>query len=327
MNHILNQYFQFLIIKKTFSSIVDTFWPLLLHFYDSTSITGFHSSSLLFFLEECSSQIITNEKLCLTIRLMFSPQIMANEKLCLKWNDFQNLVRASFGDLRNDTNFTDVTLACEDQSIKAHKVVLSACSPFFKKLLKTHSHPQPLIYLKGMKSSSLTAIIDFLYLGEANVFQEELDSFLALAEELQLKGFEGNSEVKVPDHQTETFNHTQRGAYVNEKQNIPEGRISDLKFEKEANLFKGTAMMTYQHKPKLNSLIEPSTMAKVESMIEKKLDGYCCTNCGYTSKKKDHMREHVEKHIEGLEYPCDSCDKILRSYHSFRQHISKSCPF
>ena len=52
---------------------------------------------------------------------------MTNEKLCLKWNDFQ----VSFGELRDDTDFTDVTLACEDQSIKAHKVVLSACSPFF----------------------------------------------------------------------------------------------------------------------------------------------------------------------------------------------------
>ena len=133
---------------------------------------------------------------------------MTTEKLCLKWNDFQNLVQVSFGELRNDTDFTDVTLACEDQSTKAHKVVLSACSPFFKKLLKTHSHPQPLIYMKGMRASSLMAIIDFLYLGEAYIFQEELDSFLALAEELQLKGLEGNSEEKVPEHPTETFNHT-----------------------------------------------------------------------------------------------------------------------
>ena len=109
---------------------------------------------------------------------------MTNEKLCLKWNDFQSLVQVSFEELRTENDFTDVTLACEDQSIKAHKVVLSACSPFFKKLLKTHPHLQPLIYMKGMKANSLTAIIDFLYLGEANVFQEELDSFLNPAEEL-----------------------------------------------------------------------------------------------------------------------------------------------
>ena len=160
---------------------------------------------------------------------------MTGEKLCLKWNDFQDIVKVSFAELRTDTDFTDVTLACEDQSINAHKVVLSACSPFFKKLFKTHSHPQSLIYMKGMKANSLTAIIDFLYLGEANVFQEELDSFLALAEELQLKGLEGNSEKNVPKHLTDTFDHTETGAEVNRKQNLPERRIpdNDVKFENE----------------------------------------------------------------------------------------------
>ena len=73
---------------------------------------------------------------------------MTDEKLCLKWNDFQDLVQASFAELRADTDFTDVTLACEDQNIKTHKVILSACSPFFKKLLKTYPHPQPLIYMR-----------------------------------------------------------------------------------------------------------------------------------------------------------------------------------
>ena len=108
---------------------------------------------------------------------------MTDEKLCLKWNDFQDLVQVSFAELRNDTDFTDVTLACEDQKIKVHKVILSTC-PFFKKLLKTHVHPQPLIYMRGMKSNDLSAIVDFIYLGEASVFQEQLERFLTLAEEL-----------------------------------------------------------------------------------------------------------------------------------------------
>ena len=102
---------------------------------------------------------------------------MANQTLCLKWDGFQDQERASFQELRNDTDFTDVTLACEDQNIKAHKVILSACSPFFKKLLKAYPHPHPLIYMKGMRSSHLTVIIDFLYLGEANIFQEDLECF------------------------------------------------------------------------------------------------------------------------------------------------------
>ena len=147
-----------------------------------------------------------------------------------------------------------------------------------------------------------------------------MDSFLALAEELQLKGLEGNSEENVLDQLDESFNRTEKRTNVSKKQNLPERRISDVKFENEANLFQGTVMTTNQQKPKQDSLIEPSTMARIESMIEKQVDGYYCTNCGHTSKHLGHIKEHVEKHIEGLEYPCNSCNKIMRSSHSFRNH-------
>ena len=249
---------------------------------------------------------------------------MRDEKLCLKWNDFQDLAQVSFGELRIDTDFTDVTLACEDQSVKAHKVVLSACSPFFKKLLKTHPHPQPLIYMKGMKASSLAAIVDLLYLGEANVFQEELDGFLALAEELQLKVLDGNSEEKVQEQPPAVLNHIGMSANMNDEQSMPKMQISNVKFEKEAKPVERAMMMT---KAKPNSIIEPSTLAKIESMIEKLTDrNYCCTYCGYISKHPGHIKEHVEKHIEGLEYICSFCNKVKKSSHSFREHKRHCSP-
>ena len=117
----------------------------------------------------------------------------ASEKLCLQWNDFKDNVSSSFGGLREDKDLTDVTLACEDgQQVDAHKVILAASSPFFKDILKRNKHPRPLIYMRGLKSEDLLDIVDFLYFGEANVFQENLDSFLALADELRLKGFTGS---------------------------------------------------------------------------------------------------------------------------------------
>ena len=123
-----------------------------------------------------------------------------SEKLCLQWNDFQNNVKSAFGNLREDNDFADVTLACEDgQQVEAHKVILAASSPFFQRLLGRNKHPHPLIYMRGMKSVDLSAIVDFLYCGEANVFQENLDSFLAIAEELQLKGLMGKMNEKVED--------------------------------------------------------------------------------------------------------------------------------
>ena len=103
------------------------------------------------------------------------------QKLCLQWNDFQENVKVALVNLRSDKSFTDVTLACEDgQQLEAHRVILAASSPFFQKLLQTTKHPNPLIYMRGVRFEDLLAIIDFLYCGETNVFQENLDSFLSI---------------------------------------------------------------------------------------------------------------------------------------------------
>ena len=111
-------------------------------------------------------------------------------KLCLQWNDYKDNINRAFGSLRKDLDFVDVTLASEDgEQVKAHKIILAASSPFFRNLFKRHKHAHPLIYIRGVKSENLLAVIDFLYLGETNISQENLDSFLAIADDLQLKGF------------------------------------------------------------------------------------------------------------------------------------------
>ena len=91
-------------------------------------------------------------------------------------------------------------------------MILSACSPFFKRLLKAHPNPQPLIYMRGVKTSDLVAAVDFIYRGEANIYQEQLESFLALAEELELKGLSESSEEELrKEEQTkEYFDNRQR---------------------------------------------------------------------------------------------------------------------
>ena len=114
------------------------------------------------------------------------------EKLCLKWNDFQGNVISTFGELRNDRDFTDVTLACEDIQFEAHKLILSTCSPFFRKLLKRANKQQhPLVFMRGLDARDLEAVLDFIYQGEINIFQDDLDRFLLVAEELQLNGLVG----------------------------------------------------------------------------------------------------------------------------------------
>ena len=111
------------------------------------------------------------------------------EKFCLRWNDFESNISSAFRELRDDKDFFDVTLACEDSDqLQAHKVILSACSPFFRTVLRRHRHDHPLLYLKGVKYLDLVAVLNFMYHGEVNVAQEELNSFLAVAEDLKVKG-------------------------------------------------------------------------------------------------------------------------------------------
>ena len=121
-----------------------------------------------------------------------------SEKLCLQWSDFKENVNSSFGSLRNDKVFIDVTLVCGDgQQMEAHKVILASSSPFFEKILQNSKHPNPLIYLRGFQSKDFVSILDFLYFGEASVYQEDLDSFLDIAEEIHLKGLTG--QASTPD--------------------------------------------------------------------------------------------------------------------------------
>jgi len=119
---------------------------------------------------------------------------MGSEKFCLRWNDFENNISQAFKELRDDKDFFDVTLACDDEQIQAHKLILSACSPFFRNILRRNPHQHPLLYLKGVKFTDLQSVLNFMYHGEVNVAQEELNSFLAVAEELRVKGLTQNNQ-------------------------------------------------------------------------------------------------------------------------------------
>ena len=156
-----------------------------------------------------------------------------SEKLCLKWNDFQENVNTAFGDLRGDLELTDVTLACEDdQQIEAHKVILASSSPVFQSMLKKNKHFRPMIFMKGVKFEDLCAIVDFLYLGEANVFQENLDSFLGIAEDLKLKGLAGKTENLYNKTDINSIDPVPLPAYpipiYNKKKKTREGNLSNF---------------------------------------------------------------------------------------------------
>jgi len=112
----------------------------------------------------------------------------SSEKFCLKWNDFETNISTAFREIREEKDLLDCTLSCGPQQLQAHKLILSACSPFFRTVFKQNPHPHPLLFLKGISYTDLQAIITFMYHGEVNVAQEDLSNFLQVAEELKVKG-------------------------------------------------------------------------------------------------------------------------------------------
>ena len=81
--------------------------------------------------------------------------------------------------MRTGSEFTDVTLVCQDQEFQAHKLILSASSTFFKTMLqRTTKQTDPIIFMRGVESKDLEAVVDFIYFGEAKVLQVILSEYL-----------------------------------------------------------------------------------------------------------------------------------------------------
>merc|ERR1712189_56585 len=112
----------------------------------------------------------------------------ADEQFCLKWNDFSANMAQNFKSLRDEKAFCDVTISVEGQQLQAHKMIISACSPFFKKMIEMNNNKHPLIVLRDIPFLHVSAILEFMYNGEVSVKQEDLPALLKTAEKLEIKG-------------------------------------------------------------------------------------------------------------------------------------------
>ena len=248
---------------------------------------------------------------------------MMEEKLCLKRNEFQANVTSALSDLKDDEDFTDVTLACDGRQFELHQWILASCSPFFRTVLKnTKKHQHPLIYMRGVSAGNLEALVDFIYRGEANIFQGDLDAFLLIAEEFQLKGLTGNAENSKEQATSQTppfYSPSHFAKAPNTVKNTV--KEENINHRESGSSSSSSSSGTFGPTPKIHIEIPEETARKVESMITKRDRSWICLECDYASTYKSHIREHAEKHIEGLEYPCNFCGKITRSRSTLRQHI------
>ncbi|XP_050061399.1 longitudinals lacking protein, isoforms A/B/D/L-like isoform X8 [Aphis gossypii] len=123
-----------------------------------------------------------------------------SQQFCLRWNNHQRTLISVFDSLLESGTLVDCTLAAEGRYLKAHKVVLSACSPYLGVLLSQHQEKHPILILKDIKFQELKSMLDYMYRGEVNISQEELGTFLKAAESLQIKGLTESAGIGVRDN-------------------------------------------------------------------------------------------------------------------------------
>ena len=238
------------------------------------------------------------------------------EKFCLKWNDFRNNVSQSFTKLRKESHFFDVTLVSEDQKqIPAHKLVLSACSDFFKAILTENSHTHPMLYIDGVTAGQMHQVLNYIYQGEVNVYQEDLDNFLSIAQKLKLEGLMGSPENDSPDEENMAKieeSYTNFKGVNDENFSLEENDIGLNDTKNTTKSAKGaypmktmTDTIDVQNNEEVN--------AKFEEMVVKEDGIYRCNHCNRTMTHRGSMKRHVETHLSGLSYDCNNCGKTFRS--------------
>ncbi|XP_032662664.1 longitudinals lacking protein, isoforms F/I/K/T-like isoform X4 [Odontomachus brunneus] len=168
-----------------------------------------------------------------------------DQQFCLRWNNHQSTLVQNFDTLLESGTLVDCTLAAEGRYLKAHKVVLSACSPYFEGLLSEHYDKHPIFILKDVTFNELKAMMDYMYRGEVNIGQDQLTPLLKAAESLQIRGLSDNrtgegrkaesrpqKTVSQPTAPSLDIPHTSSGLTIEKnrvpRQSMAQGSVGDL---------------------------------------------------------------------------------------------------
>ena len=239
-----------------------------------------------------------------------------SEKFCLKWNDFQQNVSKTFSQLRQQTELFDVTLVSSDQEqVSSHRLVLSACSEFFKNIFYSNTHSHPLLYLDGLDSAEVNLMLDYVYNGEVKIYQECLDRFLEIANKFKLDGLLATEDAvtfpkdsnpsKILKEDPNDFYHSTEIENIGEKNETVKDRPMKVMNQSfEAN----------------NSEID----SKFDELVLRENNTWRCTVCEKTSNSKFNIKRHLEIHLSGLSYDCHICGKNLRSSNALQLHKSRT---
>ena len=216
-------------------------------------------------------------------------------------NNFKDVIK----DLQETECLSDVTLVCNDETkIKAHKFVLIGSSPVMRSMLLQSSQRDTIVYLRGVDKSELDWLLQFMYLGQTQVPQTKLQSFLELAKELKMKGIHDEDNGKTAE--TEANKVFEAVVPINnykmtcEERNMV-GVSQNLQEEKRENIVI----------PDLENGQQPSKQEVVR---------FPCEYCNHQSESESTLNIHIQKEHEGVRYPCDHCTHQAKSKRNLIDH-------
>ena len=265
------------------------------------------------------------------------------------WSNFNDQTRCTFNKLIEDTDFLDVTLVTDDnKQIKAHKVILSACSPLFKKILATNPHQHPLLFLKGISSCSLGSILQFIYLGEVNISIDNLDSFIQASDELKIIGMldsEAQDENLMPKRSHSGVKRKRKASSENKQPNIHDvladiQTVLNVENEEQVPIDHVVDVDDDIVEIVQNSDVTVETeflfcdkcdyethnsLDYSEHMRTSHVNDIPCKECKFRAKDNNELKNHILNEHQGL--PCNYCRKRFSDLSFLRKHVLESATY
>ena len=251
------------------------------------------------------------------------------------------------GMLTSDS-FTDVTLVSDDkQTIKAHRNILSACSPVFENILLMEIQNQhPVIYLRGIQFSEIESILQFIYLGEAKFLEHRVNEFLSVAKNLEIKEFSNDnasdSDVSNSNNTSDNFDYNMVSETINVECDVADTVKKDNSTIEGEQGDKMTSLKNLiAHKVDNSQFNVTDKNEKDNSAIEQEQEGtddgskslkqythggviFKCNQCKYLATKSSELKSHIQIHHEDTPlYLCDhhDCDYQAANKKLLKEHI------
>ena len=269
-------------------------------------------------------------------------------KLSIQCDHFEDHIKTAFSKIREYEDYVDVTLACVEDQVQAHKVIVASFSPILAGILKRQKSNHPVIYLKGIKSVDLINVVNFMYEGQVSLAASNLDSFLDVANELQVEGLFHRDEVEINTEMDESPLEAANGDVMDRSDMDGTDEKVTVKVESEDSDIQ-TDYLDYGNEQEVGEVSdvqsdffvnhnvanvggdceavwEPPNIINNLKMFTSAGNGkWSCNVCNkMIIGNKSQIKRHVIIHVPGQEVSCNICGNVFKNKYSFESHKSRT---